>query len=247
MKRHIECFSVVMVLLVLFGTQAACQQDGSFTPSRVYIDPDDSTHIEGNISIAVIWGKMIKPPFRDAKSALINLSNAVAEYTDIVTTAHNHLAISSPGLASVAFAVIISEEEFDLTLTERENLKQYLDNGGFLLVDNALRTARESPVEKSFYRMLTSMYKNSVVFKTIPNDHPLYHSYFDFENGPPVIRNGAMINTGPLEGAWIGERLVAVYSNMGMMIAWNETSKNILQLKMGVNMLIFALTQKKTE
>ncbi|MCE5251874.1 hypothetical protein LLG96_16830, partial [bacterium] len=46
-----------------------------------------------------------------------------------------------------------------------------------------------------------------------------------------------------LEGVWLGERLVAIYSDKGYAIKWKDLSNNEPQLKMGVNMVVFALTQ----
>ena len=46
-----------------------------------------------------------------------------------------------------------------------------------------------------------------------------------------------------LEGIWIGGRLAVVFSNKGYTVNWNEISGNDAQLKMGVNLMVFALTQ----
>jgi hypothetical protein len=47
-----------------------------------------------------------------------------------------------------------------------------------------------------------------------------------------------------LEGVWLDDRLVAVYSDKGYGAKWKDTSNNEPQLRMGVNMVIFALTQE---
>ena len=47
-----------------------------------------------------------------------------------------------------------------------------------------------------------------------------------------------------LEGIWLGDRLVAVYSDKGYAIKWKQMTNNTPQLKMGVNMVVFALTQE---
>ena len=46
-----------------------------------------------------------------------------------------------------------------------------------------------------------------------------------------------------LEGIWIDNRLVAVYSDKGYAIKWAKMTDNEPQLKIGVNMVVFALTQ----
>ncbi len=102
---------------------------------------------------------------------------------------------------------------------------------------------------------------NDAKFLPIPNDHPVYHCFFDFDEGPP---NGAELNlsrvvgasggnkrsrTIPkqvhyLEGITIDDRLVAIYSDKGYAIKWAADTNNEPQLKMGVNMVVFALTQE---
>ena len=46
-----------------------------------------------------------------------------------------------------------------------------------------------------------------------------------------------------LEGIWIDDRLVAVYSDKGYAHKWKEFTNNTPQLRMGVNMVVYALTQ----
>ena len=44
-----------------------------------------------------------------------------------------------------------------------------------------------------------------------------------------------------LEGIWLDERIVAIYSDKGYANKWKELSNNEPQLKMGVNFVVFAL------
>ena len=100
-------------------------------------------------------------------------------------------------------------------------------------------------------------------FLPITNDHPIYHCFFDFNDGPPQgSENNQMVSTDTaglqgytargntmtkpvlyLEGITIDNRLVAIYSDKGYAIKWKDTTNNDPQLKMGVNMIVFALTQ----
>jgi hypothetical protein len=91
-------------------------------------------------------------------------------------------------------------------------------------------------------------------FLPIPNDHPLYHCFFDFDKAPRGSELDETIDEGKLragwepvfylEGIWIKNRLVAIYSDKGYSISWERDYDNDAQLKMGVNMIVFALTQK---
>ena len=47
-----------------------------------------------------------------------------------------------------------------------------------------------------------------------------------------------------LEGITIDNRIVAIYSDKGYAYKWKNFSNNVPQLKIGVNMIVFALTQE---
>jgi len=47
-----------------------------------------------------------------------------------------------------------------------------------------------------------------------------------------------------LEGIWLDNRLVAIYSDKGYAHKWKDLTNNEPQLKIGVNMVVFALIQE---
>ena len=47
-----------------------------------------------------------------------------------------------------------------------------------------------------------------------------------------------------LEGVWLDNRIVAVYSGKGYALKCKDFTNNEPQLKMGVNMVVFALMQE---
>jgi len=216
---------------------------GQIPKAAVTVDPRDRRNIKGNTSIALVWGRGMKAPYGNYRSTVINLARAMNMWTKVYTSGLSNLKLDSELLLDIPFAIITSEEEFVLAPPERMNVRKYLENGGFLFCDNAIGTAVNSPVEKSFRRLMEDALGPGTVAKPLPPDHPVFHSFFDFE-GVPKIRDGSIVRYGPLVGFWYKERLVAIFSNMGYTVKWSESDANILQLKMGVNMIIFALTQK---
>ncbi len=91
-------------------------------------------------------------------------------------------------------------------------------------------------------------------FLPIYNDHKLYHSLFDFDSGPPQGAEPGMVLVSEsrtatkiakavhyLEGIWLENRLVAIYSDKGYALKWNEKSEP--QLKFGVNMVVYGFIQ----
>ena len=47
-----------------------------------------------------------------------------------------------------------------------------------------------------------------------------------------------------LEGIFLGDRLVAIYSNKGYGAFWERETENEPHLKLGINLVVFALTQR---
>jgi hypothetical protein len=133
-----------------------------------------------------------------------------------------------------------------LTKHEIENLAAYLRGGGFALVENARATQEYSPAEASLREMLKQALGREARFIPISNDHPLYHAFFDFDGPPPAaeVRATRLDPVNYLEGIFLRDRLVAVYSDKNYGNFWQREAENEPQLKMGVNLVVFALTQK---
>ena len=130
-------------------------------------------------------------------------------------------------------------------------------------MDNGRPTEEYGAAEASLRQMLKDALGNDVQFLPIPNSHALYHSFEDFDDGPP---NGSEINTSQvttieqlgetynrttmskqvfwLEGITIKDRLVAIYSDKGYARSWEQEYENEPQLKMGINMVVYALIQE---
>ena len=72
------------------------------------------------------------------------------------------------------------------------------------------------------------------MLQVIPNNHPIYHTFYDFD-GPPVGSELEVPDSGGqrglenvviaqpsynLEGVFLGDRLVAIYSDKGYVHTW---------------------------
>ena len=213
-------------------------------------DPKNKRNIKGFVYIANLWGTHIDPAY---KRALINLSEAINKYTKITAKLDKHLFIDSEKLFETPFVFLSMDSMFDLTDTEAKALGEYLHKGGFIVLDNADPVEEFGPAEASLRWMLRRALGSEANFIPIPNDHPLYHAFFDFDR-PPIgsefthtWSRKLQEDNEPvfyLEGIWIKGRLVAIYSDKGYSLDWAGEQDNEPQLKMGVNMIVFALTQK---
>ena len=91
----------------------------------------------------------------------------------------------------------------------------------------------------------------------VPNDHSIYRSFFTIDKtiwdqyvaGARSSKLSADLSFGPyLMGIWIGNRLVGVYSDKEIGNVWQRNwrgSGENSMLRLGVNMVVFALEQEK--
>ncbi len=229
--------------------------------AMVIQDPNDKQNVKGFIYIATLWGTQLNPAY---KQAIIHLSNAVNRYTNIRSKVDKHLFIDSRKLFDTPFVFLCVDEQFELTKIEAKNFGKYLRKGGFAVLDNGKPGNEYGSAEASLRQMLRDALGNDAKFLPIPNSHPLYHSFFDFDDGPPqgsenviasvssvqeYVRTSHWLYTLSkrvyyLEGITINNRLVAIYSDKGYAKKWAEEINNEPQLKMGTNMVVFALIQE---
>jgi len=229
--------------------------------AMVIQDPNDKTSIKGFVYISTAWGAQLKPP-DTLKRAVINLVEAVNRYTNINAKVDTHLYLDSRKIYETPFVYVTSGVAFELTEIERRNFGEYLRKGGFTVVDNGTPKFEYGQAEASLRQMLKDSLGNDAKFLPIPKEHPLFHCFFDFDDGPPQGAEIAIAQTASsgvqgwqainssmakqvlyLEGIWLDERLVAIYSDKGYALKWKLLTNNEPQLKMGVNMVVFALTQ----
>ena len=230
--------------------------------AMVIQDPNNKQDIKGFVYIATAWGAQLKPP-DSLKRAVINLVEAVNRYTNINAKVDSHLFLDHRKLFETPFVYIISDEAFELTEIEAQNFGNYLRNGGFAVVDNGTPLYEYGQAEAALRQMLRDSLGNDAKFLPIPDDHPFYHCFFDFDNGPPQGYEASGMTTSLenrvgeaaknttlakpvlyLEGITIDNRIVAIYSDKGYAYKWKDFSNNIPQLRIGVNMVVFALTQE---
>jgi len=204
------------------------------------------------------WGRQLRPP-DNLKRSVINLVEAVNQYTPIDAKIDMHMPLDSPALFETPCILITSDTAFKLTHKERENLGKYLNNGGFAFIDNATPQYEFGEAEASLRQMISDTLGPDAKGLPIPEDHELFHSFFDFDDGVPMgaeyvvsrLEKGAHeqeqtpVHVTPyIEGIWLGQRLVAIYSDKGYFHRWNDPEHSEPQIKFGVNMVVFAAYQK---
>ncbi len=244
---------LLLVASILSGVTAERTeaQNRQHTPrsSVAVMDTSDRKKITGRVSIALAWGERFSPPAAYLRG-FIHLKEAITRWTNIEAAIERHFMLSSPRIMDLPFVYITADEVFDLTATERENVEKYLTCGGFIMIENANPRMEYSPAEASLKQMIRDSLGRRARFAPIPNDHQIYHSFFDFSDGPPIgaelWASGRYLapSVPHLEGVWLGDRLAVVFSNKGYIVKWTDLDNNTPQLKMGVNILVYAMTQE---
>jgi len=132
---------------------------------------------------------------------------------------------------------------------EADNLRRYVENGGFLFVDDCNHDI-DGLFARSFESEMASIFGADALRK-ISDEHPLYESFFTFENGPPTSSfelNGwgddlvhEYLKTIEVDG-----RTGVLYSNKDYGCEWDYDYRNKRWLaqdntRFGVNIVMYAM------
>ena len=132
----------------------------------------------------------------------------------------------------------------ELTAKDAANLRQYLDRGGFLFIDDfrgyqALENLREQ---------LKMVYPDRDM-EPLDVRHPIFHTFYDFQdlNVPPPYGPGPVEFLGLSDGR--GNLKMIVNFNNDLSEYWEWLDKGELplheaatSLKLGVNYVLYAMT-----
>jgi len=175
-------------------------------------------------------------------SSLPNLLRFISEQTGAATAKEEDVVeLSSPRLFNYPYLYINGHGNIRFTERDVQQLRRYLEAGGFLHADD------NYGMDKSFRREMKRVLPESD-FIEIPFNHPLYHSHFNFKSGPPKIHEH---DSKPAQGLgmFLDGKLVVYYtyqSDLGD--GWEDPDvhddppeKRLSALRMGTNIVIWRL------
>jgi hypothetical protein len=177
-------------------------------------------------------------------SAEVNLLNFIKQNTNIkVDARYQFVDISSDEIFGYPFLFMTGHGNVVFTNDEASRLRTYLENGGFLYIDD------DYELDKALRREMKKVFPESD-FIELPFSHPIYNIVYRFENGVPKTHKH---DDKPSQGfgIFVGERLAVYYtyeSNPGDGWADAEVHNNPPEvreeaLKFGTNIVVFALSQ----
>ena len=176
------------------------------------------------------------------RSAIPNMLKFASENSDIlIDTIEHEIKINDPELFKYPFLFATGHGLISFEPDEIERLRLYLSNGGFLFVNDSYGMAQ------SFLKEMAKIFPEREIVE-LPYSHPLYHSFYDFPNGPPKIHEHD--NKPPRGYAVIVNGKAVVYflveSDIGD--GWEDAvvhndpeEKRTEALQMGLNLLTYAL------
>ena len=216
-----------LFLLALFGcstfTEIVAQNNTDFEIARAkYRGGGDWYNDPSSLSNLISFAQNELP---------ISLSN---DYVDV--------SIGSSDLHSYPFIFLTGHGNIAINNAEATNLRTYLDNGGFLYIDD------DYGIDTYARNMMEKVYPDEE-FIEIPFSHPIYNIVFDFKEGLPKIHEHD--NNSPRGfGLFKNGKLVVFYTyESNLADGWADPEIHndppaIRQkaLQMGTNILVYALT-----
>ena len=224
-------------------------------------DPDDKRAIRGFFNMTVIDYDIADKNKDRFPTAVEELMRYMRDHTEINARIEGTtLEFSDPSIMDAPMLYVTGNDAvLQISNTEKTNLGEYLKNGGFLYAeeirqsdaDNGLDGKEAGVSGTPFDRQFKALMKDPLVlgsdgskWQKVPKSHPLYYSFWDFPDGPPM--GGAPAgNVFDLEMLELRGRVAVVFSDLNISWYWGDPLADARErgLQFGVNLIVFALTQ----
>jgi hypothetical protein len=178
-------------------------------------------------------------------SSEVNLLKFISEKFPNIKTkpVYKFVDISSDEIFSYPILFLTGHGNVVFSNDEAKRLKNYLERGGFLFIDD------DYGLDKAIRREMKKVFPEKD-FIELPFNHRLFNFPYKFENGAPKIHEHDKKPTQTF-AIFVGNRIAVIYtyeSNPGD--GWadkevhnNPEEKRLEALKFGANLIIFALSQ----
>ena len=180
-----------------------------------------------------------------------NLIDTIARYTVLPVAPRGSIVpLGSRQIFEHPFVWFTGHFPLAFTETERENLREYVDRGGFIVMDDHNHDI-DGEFHKTAHEELARTFGPDAL-QEIPNDHELYSKFFEFDRGPPATTHelngwGDNLLHRHLFGVLRGERIGLLYSSKDYTSEWSfrpDTKRfiGVDPTRFGVNLVVYALT-----
>ncbi len=180
-----------------------------------------------------------------------NLLNSLIEYTTLTVDPEEHVVpLRDAAALHAPFAYLSGHKLVEFSRQEAEHFLKLVENGGFVFVDDCNHDI-DGLFARSFESQIERLFGEGELRK-IPIDHPIYSSFFDFDEGPPTTSFelngwGDDLVHEYLKAIEIDGRIGLLYSNKDYGCEWDYDYRNKRWLakdntRFGVNIVMYALT-----
>jgi len=179
-----------------------------------------------------------------------NVLNSLIEYTTLrVDPTERVIALADPAMLRAPFCYLAGRRLVQFSHAERENFSRYVNNGGFVFVDDCNHDI-DGMFARSFEQQMMELFGPSAL-RTIPGDHLIYRSFFEFD-GPPATSQelngwGDDLVHKYLKAIEVNGRIAVLYSNKDFGCEWDYDFRNkrfmrLDNTRFAVNIVIYAMT-----
>ena len=181
-----------------------------------------------------------------------NVLNSIVEYTNIrVYPEEVVISAASDELHSFPFLFMTGHKLVRFSREERERLRRFVAHGGLLFSDDCNHDV-EGLYAKSFEQEMTLVFPGDGKMPKLPSTHPIYRSFFTFDEGPPTTSHelngwGDDLVHDYLRAVQRRERIGVLYSNKDYGCEWDYDWRNKRfqredNTKFAVNIAVYAMT-----
>jgi len=261
MRLRTTVSAVVLIFTVwsaLFAFQRGPFGRGRFSrgePEPMPPDADEKTEWA--------FARLQYPSFRgpynwtiDAPAAERHFSQGVRRLTRLHTRSVEQVVnVDTDDVYNWPWIYAVEVGYWDLTDDECKRLRDYLNRGGFLMVDDFHGTQEWA----TFYRSLSRVFPDRPVVD-LENAEPIFHTLYDLNErvqvpGLAALRNGVTYEKDGIEPKWRavfdnqGRILVAICHNMDLGDAWEHADApwypekmTSLAYRIGINYIVYSMT-----
>ena len=179
-----------------------------------------------------------------------NLLNSLIEYTTIrVDLTERIVPLADNAMLNAPFCYLAGHRLVQFNRDERENFIRYVNNGGFVFVDDCNHDI-DGLFARSFEEQMADIFGPKAL-KKIPNDHAIYSSFFKFDGPPPTGLElngwGDDLVHDYLKAIEINGKIAVLYSNKDYGCEWDYDFRNKRWLaqdntRFAVNIVVYAMT-----
>ena len=179
-----------------------------------------------------------------------NLLNSLIEYTTLrVDPTEQVIALADPAMLGAPFCYLAGRRLVQFSHAERENFSRYVNNGGFVFVDDCNHDI-DGMFARSFEQQMAELFGPEAL-QTLPDDHPIYRAFFEFD-GPPATSQelngwGDDLVHKYLKAIEVNGRIAVLYSNKDLGCEWDYDFRNKRFMRtdntrFAVNIVIYSMT-----